>query len=201
MIIQCNGQLSLLDMLEQTLPPTEPPVLLVPGEIVYKVVLGDIEQSVVTPETWLCGRDNRGYRLKKENCWDVTWNTQINKVVFTTPEPAMQVAGQYLKENEHILAKDICATKVEAYQCEYDSRTINNFYALLENGTVYFHYGSMYEHIGCQKEINSFEENRKRHVNSNGYIELTDYKPKYSNMYKFQSSNNWLYAAARYKYR
>lgn len=55
-------------MLEQTLPPTEPPVLLVPGEIVYKVVLGDIEQFVVTPETWLCGRVNRGYRLKKENC-------------------------------------------------------------------------------------------------------------------------------------
>lgn len=80
-------------MLEQTLPPTEPPVLLVPGEIVYKVVLGDIEQFVVTPETWLCGRVNRGYRLKKENCWDVTWNTQINKVVFTTPEPAMQVTN------------------------------------------------------------------------------------------------------------
>lgn len=64
----------------------------------YKVALGDIEQSVVTPETWLCGRDNRGYRLKKENCWDVTWNTQINKVVFTTTEPAMQVAWQYLKK-------------------------------------------------------------------------------------------------------
>ena len=64
----------------------------------YKVVLGDIEQSVVTPETWLCGRDNRGYRLKKENCWDVTWNTQINKVVFTTTEPAMQIAWQYLKK-------------------------------------------------------------------------------------------------------
>lgn len=80
-------------MLKQTLPPTEPPVLLVPGEIVYKVVLGDIEQFVVTPETWLCGRVNRGYRLKKENCWDVTWNTQINKVVFTIPEPAMQVTN------------------------------------------------------------------------------------------------------------
>ncbi len=80
-------------MLEQTLPPTEPPVLLVPGEIVYKVVLGDIEQFVVTPETWLCGRVNRGYRLKKENCWDVTWNTQVDKVIFTTPEPAMQVTN------------------------------------------------------------------------------------------------------------
>lgn len=95
-------------MLEQTLPPTEPPVLLVPGEIVYKVVLGDIEQSVVTPETWLYGRDNRGYRLKKENCWDVTWNTQINKVVFTTTEPAMQIAWQYLKKRAYLGKRYLC---------------------------------------------------------------------------------------------
>lgn len=200
-MIQCEGQLSLMDLLSPIAADNEPPRLLREGQAVYKVVRGDIEIHIVTGKTWTCGEGNRGYRLKRiDGCWDSTWNTQINKVVFTDREFAESVATQYLAENEHILAQDIRATNVVAYQYEYNDRIITNFYSVLENGNVYYHYGSMFEHIGKENEIEKFEEDRREHIGSYGYIELKDYHPEYVNMYKCAKQGTWLYAAARYEF-
>ncbi len=201
-MIQCEGQLSLMDLLTP-MPAAdyEPPHLLREGQTVYKVVRGDVETHIVTGETWICGEGNRGYRLKRMGgCCDCTWNIQINQVVFTDRESAERVATRYLAENEHILASDIRATNVVAYQYEYNDRKITNFYSVLENGNVYYHYGSMYEHIGKENEIKKFEENRRGHIGSYGYTELKEYHPKYANMYKCQKHGTWLYATARYEF-
>lgn len=81
-MIQCEGQLSLMDLLSLIAADNEPPRLLREGQTVYKAVRGDVETHIVTGETWTCGEGNRGYRLKRMGgCWDCTWNIQINKVV------------------------------------------------------------------------------------------------------------------------
>lgn len=198
-MIQCDGQLNLMDLFASAVAADEPPVLLQEGQMVYKVVRGDVEKHIVTGESWTCSEDNRGYRLKRiGGCWDCTWNTQINKVVFLDRKSAEIVAIRYLAENEHILAQDIRAKNVVAYQYEYNDRKIINFYSVLENGNVYYHYGSMYEHIGKEKEIKKFEEDRRKYIDTYGYTELKEYRPEYVNMYKCLKHGAWLYATARY---
>ena len=194
-MIQCEGQMSLMDLLTPVATDNEPPRLLSAGQTVYKVVRGDVEECIVGERTWSCGVNNRGYDLDK----GVTWNTQIDEVVFTEKEPAERVAEQYLLENEHILGKDIRATRVVAYRYMYFGREVINFYAVLDNGDVYFRYGSMYQHIGKKDEIKEFEKARSKHIESTGYEELSDFQPEYKTMYK-RKHKSWLYAEAGFEY-
>lgn len=200
-MIQCDGQISMFDFIkESSVANQEIPILLRDGQTVYKVVRGDVETQVVSGKSWVCSENNRGYRLKRESCWDCTWNSQIGNVVFTDLEAAKAVADKYLSENEHILGKDIRAERVIAYRYESNDCEIINFYAELESGDVYFKYGCMYEHIGKNKEICDFEEERQINIKFQGYAELEDYKPEYANMYKCHKRGSWLYAAARYEF-
>ncbi len=194
-MIQCEGQMNLMDLLAPETTPNEAPVMLTEGQKVYKVVRGDVYEHTVGGRTWNCGNNNRGYDLD----YDTTWNTQIGRYVFTDRESADKVAAQYLEENlQHILEKDIRTTEVVAYRVCPNERDVIQWYAVLENGDIYFHYGSKYEHIGKKKEIKQFEENRKYYIGSDGYTELQDYKPEFKNMYKCDKSDAWLYAEARY---
>lgn len=194
-MIQCEGQMNLMDLIVPETTPNEAPVMLREGQKVYKVVRGDVYEHTVGGRTWNCGNNNRGYDLD----YDTTWNTQIGRYVFTDRESADKVAAQYLEENlQHILGKDIRTTEVVAYRVCPNERDVIQWYAVLENGDIYFHYGSKYEHIGKKKEIKQFEENRKYYIGSDGYTELQDYKPEFKNMYKCDKSDAWLYAEARY---
>ena len=194
-MIQCEGQMNLMDLLTPV-ACKEPPMLLSEGQMVYKVVRGDVYERIVEKRTWTCGDNNRGYDLDE----GITWNTQIGKVVFADREPAEQVANRYLAENEHILASDIKATEVVAYRYEYMGREIICFYSVLEDENVYFKYGSMYGHIGKKAEIKKFEEDRRQCMELNGgYAVLENYHPQYKNMYKC-NQDSWLYGEARYGY-
>nr|DAN90415.1 MAG TPA: hypothetical protein [Bacteriophage sp.] len=195
-MIQCEGQISIMDLLAPVIRTAEIPCLLHEGQTVYKVVRGDVETHTVQKRTWTCGGNNRGYDLDG----DVTWNSQIGKIIFTSREPAERVAQEYLAEYEHILAENIRATGVIAYRYEYRGREIVQSYSILEDGTFYFKYGSMYEHIGKEVEIKKFEEERQHCIERNDtYAVLENYKPQYKNMYKCGHSS-WVYAEARYEY-
>lgn len=191
---ECDGQINLMDLLIPENSENEPPVMLTEGQRVYKVIRGDVKECIVGKRTWSCGHNNRGYDLDR----DVTWNTQIGRVVFTEREPAESAAARYLAENDHILGKDIHATEVVAYKYICHDREIINFYAALVKGEIYYRYGSMYEHIGKAKEIKKFEEDRRNHIDSGGYKELNNYQPVFANMYKCKH-DSWLYAAAQYE--
>ena len=196
---ECERQISLKDLMDLIAPvvvDNEPPILLSEGQTVYKVVRGDVEECIAEGRTWVCGEDNRGYDLDK----GMAWNTQIDKVVFTDLEAAKRVAERYLAEHEHVLGKDIRATEVVAYRYMYNGLEIVNFYAVLENGDVYFRYGGMYEHIGKENEIKKFEMDRKKCVEFFGYAELKDFQPEYANMYKCAKRGAWLYAKAQYEF-
>lgn len=194
-MIQCDGQLSLMDLLNPIAIDNKPPILLQEGQTVYKVVRGDVETYVVQNRTWTCGKNERGYDLDG----GVMWNHQLDKVVFTLREPAEQVAQKYLAEYEHILAEDIKAAEVVAYRYECYGREVIQSYSILENGTFYFKYGSMYEHIGNKTEIKKFEEGRQCCKRNDNYAVLKNYEPQYKNMYKCEHSS-WMYAEARYQY-
>ncbi len=149
---QCEGQISLMDLITSTATKDVPLILLAEGQTVYKVVRGDIETHIVTGKTWTCGGDNRGYDLDG----DVTWNSQIGKIIFTSREPAERVAQEYLAEYEHILAENIRATGVIAYRYEYRGREIVQSYSILEDGTFYFKYGSSYEYAGFTRKYSNY---------------------------------------------
>lgn len=197
------GQISLADLFELMSPQKktdEPPTLLFEGQKVYKVIRGDVEEHIVTGETWECGEKNRGYRLKRvSGCWDVIWNTSIGLSVFTDLDEARKKAEQYFTENECIRAEDIKAKDVVAYRYVYNGMEITNFYAVLDNGMIYYNYGSMYEHIGDRKEIAKFEEEMRENQNCEGYQKIESYQPVFKNMYKCKH-DNWKYAEARFQY-
>lgn len=69
-MIQCEGQISIMDLLAPVIRTAEIPCLLHEGQTVYKVVRGDVETHTVQKRTWTCGGNNRGYDLDG----DVTWN-------------------------------------------------------------------------------------------------------------------------------
>lgn len=198
------GQISLTDLMDffaSQSKPEEPQIMLHEGQKVYKVIRGDVEEHIVTGESWICGENERGYRLKRvAGCWDVTWNRSIGVNVFTDLQEANAKAHEYIAENDCLLSGDIKAKEVVAYKYVYDGREIIRFYAVLDDDSVYYDYGSMYDHIGTNEEIKKFKnemnENRKR---QSGYKEISDYKPVFSNMYKCKYGT-WKYAEARYQY-
>ena len=197
------GQISLTDLMDffaSQPKPEEPQIMLHEGQKVYKVVRGDVEEHIVTGESWICGENERGYRLKRvAGCWDVTWNSSVGVYVFTDLQKANAKAEQYIAENDCILADNIIAKEVVAFRYLYDGRENISFYAILEDDTVYFHYGSTYEHIGKKDEISKFESERNKSVKREGYEEIADYHAVFHNMYKC-TDNEWIYAAARYQY-
>ena len=61
-----DGQISIFDILsfEDREESHVPQIMLKEGDVVYKVLKGDVCQYTVTEEkSWIFGTDNRGYRL------------------------------------------------------------------------------------------------------------------------------------------
>lgn len=197
----CDGQMNLFEWLHQQAMPLqeESPILLHPGDKVYLVVRGDIEEHTVLDRTWSLSGGNRGYDLDH---WQ-TWNSKIGKTTFTCYEDAEKTANEYIAANENdvILAKDIKPVKVVAYSYAGYEDDVIDYYAILEDGNIYYSYGSMYEHIGTDAEIKKFEQGMAESIKNHKNITiLEDYKPTFKNMYKVDKKDSWLYAAARYQY-
>lgn len=57
----CDGQMSIFDLLRKEEPKS--PILLHPGDKVYLVVRGDIEEHTVLNRTWELSGGDRGYDL------------------------------------------------------------------------------------------------------------------------------------------
>lgn len=197
----CDGQMNLFEWLHQQAMPLqeESPILLHPGDKVYLVVRGDIEEQTVLDRTWELSGGDRGYDLDH---WQ-TWNSKIGKTTFTSFEDAEKAANEYIAANANdvILAKDIKSVKVVAYSYAGYEDDVIDYYAILESGNIYYNYGCLYEHIGTDIEIKKFEENMANNIKNHKDINiLEDYKPTFKNMYKVDKKDNWLYAAARYQY-
>jgi hypothetical protein len=194
---QISGQINLFDIFKEE--PKESPVLLNPGQIVYLVVRGDIEPYKVSDRSWDIQGTNRGYDLfniESNTHSNVTWNVNINKDTFTDKDSAELKANEYIFNNDCILAKDMYIKELVAYKHGYLGKEIYNWYAVLENNMIYYHYGGKYDHIGSTDEIKTFEEDNSKVDSTVVY----DYIPHFKNMYKCDTDSNWLYADAHYQF-
>ncbi len=179
----------------------EPPILLHEGDVIYKVLRGEIEEKFVLGENWTYGENKRGYRLKDEDGrYDVTSNSAIGKGYYTDYTEALLEANENMKRYDIILSKSIKPIETIAYHYirEVDKREMIAFYSILDNGMMYakqfmtFHYMVQYN----KKNINTFMDQSEFAYGVSP--QQFNYSPKYKNMYRCRAEVNWLYAEARY---
>lgn len=201
---ECDNQMDIFYFLEKQKINAGPPILLDVGQIVYKVIRGDVRELYVYDEKpWLCGENDseRGYRLKeKDGCYDCTWNSNIGVNIFTDKEQAYRVAEAHLNENKCLRKENINPIKTVAYSYvrEVDHRTMTAFYSLLDNGMVYIKEFMTYHHIckDANKAIKSFMKEMKGHDN----LTEINYNPEFKNMYPCKNDSEWCYAEAKYSH-
>lgn len=91
-----DGQISIFDILsfEDREESHVPQIMLKEGEVVYKVLKGDVCQYAVTEEnSWIFGTDNRGYRLVDKNgIYNVTSSGKLGVDCFQSESDARQIA-------------------------------------------------------------------------------------------------------------
>lgn len=194
-----NGQISMFDLDCMKPPISDSPVLLQPGQTVYKVIKGDIEKCTVLPESWTPENGNRGYRLMIEGGGHgCTWNENINIDTFTKYDPAKELAEAFLSTHEVIMSENIKPTKTVAYSYirECDKRTMTAFYSELDNGMVYVKEFTTYHHILKDKN-KAIKEFMKQQEFEYCNPEQIEYEPKFKNMYRCKNSD-WDYGEAEY---
>lgn len=183
----------------------EPPILLSKGQTVYLVNKAEVIKCKVCDgeNSWICGEDNRGYRLIRENgLYSCTWNNRIlGKEAFTDYESAKQKANEYLKSHEIILASDIKPIRTVAYSYirDCDNREMTAFYCDLENDMYYIKEFMTYHHVvKGKKAIKKFMEQQEfEHDNPK---KIDGFVPNFKNMYKCTEQSDWDYAECEYCY-
>lgn len=184
----------------------EPEILLSSGQKVFLVNKADVIKCVVCNDetSWICGENNRGYRLIKENGgYDVTWNDRIlGKEAFTDYKSARNKADEFKKTHDGIiLASDIEPASIVAYSYirNCDNREMFSFYCDLGNDMYYVKEFMTYHHIIKGKEaIKKFT--RQQEVNNNNSKQIDDFVPNFKNMYKCTVQSDWDYAECEYTY-
>lgn len=186
--------------------PKEPPILLSKGQTVYLVNKAEVIKCTVSDgeNSWICGENNRGYRLVRENgLYSCTWNDMfLNKEAFTDYESARQKADEYLKSHDRIiLASDIkpISTVAYSYIRDCDNREMTAFYCDLENDMYYIKEFMTYHHIiKGKKAIKKFMEQQEFKYDNPKEIE--GFLPHFKNMYKCTRQSDWDYAECEYTY-
>lgn len=181
----------------------EPPMLLSKGQEVYLVNKAEVIKCTVTDEdSWLCGENDRGYRLIKESgTYDITWNSRIlNEEAFTDCEAARIKADKYLNTHDGIiLAKDIKPISVVAYSYirDCDNKELTAFYCDLGNDTYYIKEFMTFHHI-CKgkKAIKDFM--RQQEFTYDNTKQIEGFMPTFQNMYRCTGTTDWEYAEAEY---
>ena len=195
------GQMNMFDFLDPPQKLVEPPILLNIGKTVYKVIRGDIRELYVFDEkSWICGKGERGYRLKeKDGCYDCTWNRSIGVDTFTDYASAESTALSYISGHDVMIGTEIKADEVTAFRyirgC--DNREMKAFYARIGNGLLYVKEFMTYEHI-----ISDNAKNVKKFMDQQEFKydqpEQFEYMPEFKNMYPCRKDVNWLYAESSY---
>ena len=168
-----DGQISIFDIIssEDREESHVPQIMLKEGDVVYKVLKGDVCQYTVTGEnSWLFGTDNRGYRLvDKDGIYNVTSNSKLRVDCFRLGSDARQIAEQYLDTHDVICAKDIQHGDVIAYSYirDLDGREMTAFYTDIGNGLLYMKEFMSYHYIveNTPKNIRHFMEQQEFSMN------------------------------------
>lgn len=204
---KCENQMNIFDFLNTQIARTDtegPPVLLNVGQVVYKVIRGDVKELYVYNEkSWIYGDNKeRGYRLKeKDGSYDCTWNSRIGVDVFTSQSDALEVAESYLSNCKCIRKENIHAVKTVAYSYirECDKRTMIAFYSILDNEMIYVKNFMTFHHIrkDVNKAITQFMDQQEFKFDK---VKEIEYQPVFKNMYQCKNDSGWCYAEAGYNH-
>ncbi len=188
------------------------PIIYHEGDIIYQVLRAEIIPYRVAAHTWEYDAMNgvgRGYQLDtldEHPSHNTVWNHSTD--FFKTLEEAKkeaelmrEIIGDDLLPKEHMNIVEVKAytyTHSDFYKNGTDRQVIN-FYAVLDNGLIYVHSGSKYEHCykDIKKGVKEYEEDKEKLLEYNSVTELSDYVPTLQNMYKC-GHDTWGYAEARY---
>lgn len=203
----CDNQMDMFDFMNALNVPIDtdgPPVLLNVGQVVYKVIRGDVKELYVYNEkSWLC-RDNkeRGYRLKeKDGSYDCTWNSRIGVDVFTSQLDAFEIAESYLSNCNCIRKENINPIKTVAYSYvrKNDNREMIASYSILDSGMIYVKEFMTYHHI-CKDVNKAIKDFMKQQAFEYCKPVEIEYNPVFKNMYPCKNDSGWCYAEAQYNY-
>lgn len=196
-----QGQIDMFAFMQQE---KEPQILLSEGQEVYVVNKAEVIKCTATGESWICGENNRSYRLVKENgLYEITWNSKIlGKEAFTDYESAREKAEEYLKFHDGIiLAGDIKPISITAFSYirNVDSQDMTAFYCDLGDDMYYIKEFMTYHHIIKGKNaIKRFMEQQEfEYCNSK---KIDGFLPHFKNMYKCMEQSDWEYAEYEYCY-
>lgn len=197
--------------------PKEPPRLLKEGQIVYQILRCEIIPYKVSGNSWTyehqTGRE-RGYdllTLDEHPSHSVCSNSNIGNTVYTTLEAAQNRQMKMIEKfgDDLLPVEKMNIEKVVAYSYTHkdfysngEDKLVTNFYAILDNGLIYLHTGSKYEHCyqDIKKGIKEFEEDKANLIKFEKELtEIEDYVPTLQNMYK-SGHDSWDYSEARYSY-
>lgn len=204
----CDNQMNIFDFLNAQTVSIEtdgPPVLLNVGQIVYKVIRGDVREMYVYYEkSWICGDNNseRGYRLKgKDGGYGCTWNRSIGVGVFTNKEQAEKAAESYLSTCNCIRKENIHPIKTVAYSYvrKSDNREMIASYSILDSGMIYVKEFMTYHHI-CKDVNKAIKDFMKQQAFEYCKPVEIEYNPVFKNMYPCKNDSGWCYAEAQYNY-
>ena len=199
-----DGQISIFDIIssEDREENHVPQIMLKEGDVVYKVLKGNVCQYTVTEEkSWIFGTDNRGYRLvDKDGIYNVTSNSKLGVDCFRLESDARQIAEQYLDTHDVICAKDIQHGDVIAYSYirDLDGREMTAFYTDIGNGLLYMKEFMSYHYIveNTPKNIRHFMEQQEF---SRPGVHKVNFTPSFKNMYRSKEpGDSWIYAEAGY---
>lgn len=189
------------------------PIILHEGDIIYQVLRAEIIPYRVAAHTWEYDTKDgvgRGYQLDtldEHPSHNTVWNHSTD--FFKTLEEANKKA-ELMREiiGDDLLPREqMNIVEVKAYTYIYSDfygdgsdRKIINFYAILDNGMIYLHTGSKYEHCYNNAELGiaEFEKDKAELLKHYKDIaDLSNYEPVLQNMYK-SSHDTWDWAEARY---
>lgn len=198
----CDGQMNLMDFLQEEREEKLQNEIIKNGEIVFRVLKGDV-LSLQCESSYSIGEseEETGYRMRnlENGGGDTVTSLQIGNTVFFSRENAQIEAEEFLDTHDVILAKDMEPAETFAwyYIRNVDGRKMTAFYTILSNGCLYVKGFMTYEHLffpeNATKALKKFiKENIKGDLNK-----IDGYNPQLKNMYRCKNSD-WDYGESRY---
>lgn len=202
-----EGQISIFDWLAEADEKKEDPTMLSPGQKVWMVIKGDIQEYKVTDEAPWNYTGRLVYRLQQDN--GLYWTLPVNElgsIFFLDCDAAQKKANEYFNvHTDVIFAHQIkpVETKVYSYIRDCDGRELFSYYAILPDGKVYVKKFMEYEHIVAFNSVENARESMKTDFFRQQAFQYAspqekDIVPTFKNMYRCKNDSGWLYATAWY---
>lgn len=198
----CDGQMNLMDFLQEEREEKLQNEIIKNGEIVFRVLKGDV-LSLQCESSYSIGEseEETGYRMRnlENGGGDTVTSLQIGNTVFFSREKADLEAKKFLDTHDVILAKDMESVETFAwyYIRNVDGRKMTAFYTVLSNGCLYVKGFMTYEHLFLPENATKALKKFIKETINGDLNKIDGYNPQLKNMYRCKNSD-WDYGESGY---